>query len=81
MIKAAAAVALSIAALLSVPVANAEPGDGLDANRLTCDLWAQGVPPSAIFDRLVRDFGLSGEDALGLIDSANPDHSFMCSEV
>lgn len=81
MVKAIAATVVSIAALLTVPVASAEPGDGLDANRLTCDLWAQGVPPSAIFDRLVRDFGMAGEDALGLIDSANPDHSAMCSEV
>jgi len=38
-------------------------------------------PPSAIYDWLVREFGLTSERAFGLIDSADPDHSAMCSEV
>ena len=79
--RAATAAALSVVALIAPPAATAEPGAGLDAQRLTCQLWAQGTPPSAIYDRLVRDFGLTSEQAFGMIDSADPSHTFMCSEV
>lgn len=77
-----AAIALTVSATLAgMGPAVAEPVDGLDPNRLTCQLWAQGVAPSAIYDRLVQQFGLSSKQAFGLIDSADPAHSAMCSEV
>lgn len=52
-----AAIALPVRATLAgIGRAVADPDDGLDPNRLACQLWEPGVASSAIYDRLVQQF-------------------------
>lgn len=67
-------------AVVAAPIANADPA-GLSPGQLACWMFANETPPDVMYDALVEKFSLTSHEAFGLISSADPTHTSMCSEI